>query len=118
MSATSPSTERLARTMLDELRKTKRGNRLYIQERTILDMTELLSREMVNQGVTSSELGRRMNKSAEYIDRLLGGDIGMTVRTLADADAFAALGKRLSFAVYDEDTATANDASKNSGKGS
>lgn len=64
------------------------GMRLEKQEQLLFDATELISRAMVQQNVSKSELAKRIGKSKAYVTQVLGGQTNMTLRTLSDlADA-------------------------------
>ncbi len=61
--------------------------RLEKQEQLLFDATELVSRAMEQQGVSKSELARRIGKSKAYVTQVLGGKTNMTLRTLSDLAA-------------------------------
>ena len=63
---------------------------LLRQEELILEATERLSSVMENEGVTKTELARRLGKSKSYVTQCLSGRGNLTLRTLADL--FGALG--------------------------
>ncbi len=73
----------------------KRAKLLLQQERAILDVTELICKVMEEQGVTRAGLARRLNKTMHQVDKMLDGEIDMTVR--AWSDVFAALGREIRF---------------------
>jgi transcriptional regulator with XRE-family HTH domain len=74
----------MAQTLTEKLTATPEGMKLYQQERAILELTELLCEIMEGQGVTRSELARRLGKTKGYITQLLDGRTNMTVRTMSD----------------------------------
>lgn len=85
-------------TLIERLTATPEGMRLFQQERAILDVTELICQIMEEQGVTRTELARRLGRSKGYISQLLDGESNMTIRTLSDV--FLALDRALRF--FDE----------------
>ena len=64
--------------------------REYQQERAIYEVTELLETEMDVQGVSRSQLAKKLGRSKSWVTQLLDGDKNKTIRTLADV--FAVLG--------------------------
>jgi transcriptional regulator with XRE-family HTH domain len=54
----------------------------YHKERAILEYTEELSRVMQQQGVTRTELGRRIGSSQAYVSRVLNGGANFTLATM------------------------------------
>ena len=61
--------------------------KLEKQEQLLFDATELISRAMEQQGVSKSELAKRIGKSKAYVTQVLGGQANMTLRTLSDLAA-------------------------------
>lgn len=74
----------MAETLVDKLTRTEEGNRLYQQERTILEMTELICEVMQERSISRSGLAKRLSKSKGYITQLLDGEANMTLRTISD----------------------------------
>ena len=66
---------------------------LIEQERLILAATELVHELLEDQGVTKTELARRLDRTKGYVTQLLAGDRNLTLRTLADL--VGALGHRV-----------------------
>lgn len=58
--------------------------RLVIEETLIADAQELIVSLMRHEGVTRSELARRLGKSKGFITHILSGERNLTLRTLAD----------------------------------
>ena len=58
--------------------------RLFIQERTIVEVTGMIAREMKRQNITQAELARRMRKTKGHISQLLGGGRNLTLHSLSD----------------------------------
>lgn len=75
----------------DDVVATDEGFRNYLQERTILEATELICEMMDIAGVSRTELACRLGKSKADISQLLNGERNMTLRTLSDI--FHALGR-------------------------
>ena len=80
-----------------KITKTKEGMRVWQQERSIFEVTELICEIMDREGITKAKLASRLGKSKSFVTQLLSGQSNMTVRTLSDV--FLALGR--SFNVYD-----------------
>jgi len=74
----------MSKLLIDKLTETKEGLRLYQQERTIVEITELICRLMEEYGISRSDLAARLKKTKGYISQLLDGDANMTVRTVSD----------------------------------
>lgn len=70
--------------LIKKLTHTPEGMRLYLQERSILGVTELISQLMQEHRVTKAELARRLEKSKAFVTHLLNGRRNMTVRTISD----------------------------------
>lgn len=75
--------------------QTPEGMRLYQQERAILEVTEVICELMDKQGVSRSDLAKRLGRTKGYITQLLDGRANMTVRTISDV--FTALGLAVHF---------------------
>jgi hypothetical protein len=58
--------------------------RLYQQEQLLFDATELISKLMEKEGVSRSDLAKRIGKSKAYVTQVLRGQSNMTLRTLSD----------------------------------
>jgi len=54
----------------------------YHKERAILEYTEEMCRVMQEQGVTRTELGRRIGSSQAYVSRVLNGGANFTLATM------------------------------------
>lgn len=77
-------------TLKDELTATFDGLLDWHQERSILEVTELLCDIMKKHGVARLDLAKRIGKSKGFISQLLDGTANMTIRTMSDM--FVALG--------------------------
>lgn len=69
----------------------------YWYESAILDFTEAVYEAMQNQGVTRTELARRLCTSQAYVTRVLSGNANFTLKTMSKL-AFA-LGLELEVAL-------------------
>ena len=58
--------------------------RLVRQEELILDVTERLTDELVQAGVTKAELARRLGRTAGFVSQVFGGGRNLTLRTISD----------------------------------
>ena len=74
----------MPRDWIDELTSTPEGMRRFQQERSILEVTELISVVMEARGVSRSELATRLGKSRAFVTQLLDGRANMTLRTISD----------------------------------
>lgn len=64
------------------------NRRLLRQEELILEVTEALSEAMIRQGISKTELARRLGKTKGFVSQILAGGRNLTLRTIADvADA-------------------------------
>lgn len=81
--------------LTDELMKTKEGMRLYQQEYTILEATELICKLMHEQNMNNKELAKRLGMTRKHVRRLLDGQKNMTLRTLSDI--FTTLNRTVQF---------------------
>lgn len=70
----------------------KRTDRLFMQEATILEATELICKTMQEKKIKRSQLAKRMNVSRGAVTHFLDGR-NMTLRTLSNI--FCAMGKTL-----------------------
>ena len=77
----------------------------YWEEGAILEFTEALYAAMEDQGVTRTELARRLGTSQAYITRVLSGNANFTLRTMSKL-AFA-LGMQLDVALSPQRRAAA-----------
>ena len=63
---------------------TTEGEFIWEQERSILEVTELICEIMQHEGVSRKELAARLKKSPSFVTQLLDGSANMTLRTVAD----------------------------------
>ncbi len=80
----------MTKTYVDEFLENAENMRLYQQERSIYEVTELLESLMNELGISRATLAKRLGKSRGWITQLLDGEANKTIRTVADA--FAVLG--------------------------
>ena len=67
--------------------------RLYQQERSIIQVTELACDLMRRSGINRTSLARRLKKTPSFVTQLLSGEANMTIRTISDV--FTVLGYEL-----------------------
>ena len=58
--------------------------REFRQEMFILEVTQTIWDGMLDQGITRSELAKRLGRTRGYVSHLLSGDRNLTLRTLSD----------------------------------
>lgn len=85
----------LTETLIQQVTNTPEKMRVYQQERTILDLTELICETMEEQNVDKAELAQRLGRSQGYITRILDGQINLNIRMISDI--FTALNKTVHF---------------------
>jgi hypothetical protein len=79
-------------TIKSEVTSTPEGLRLWHQERSIFETTNLICELMDSLGVTRAELAKRLKCTKGYVTQLLDGSTNMTLRTVSDV--FVALGRQ------------------------
>ena len=70
--------------LIERLTSTPEGMRLYQQERTIQEATDLICQMMNEDNVSRAELAKRLGKTKSYVTQLLDGRTNMTLRTISD----------------------------------
>lgn len=80
-------------TQVDNFVQDPESLKLYQQERSIMQVTELICALMEARGISRADLAEAMNKSRSYVTQLLDGETNMTIRTISDA--FTALGREM-----------------------
>lgn len=70
--------------LTDEITSTPEGLNLWHQERSIVEITEMVCEMMEDEGVSRKELADRIGKSKGYVTQLLDGTRNMTIRTISD----------------------------------
>ncbi len=84
---------RMTSTTFEQFLETPGNQRIYEQERLLVDATELLSTAMETTGAKRGDLAQRLGCSKAYITQILRGNKNLTLRTLADV--FWALNHRV-----------------------
>ena len=87
-------TEPSFRQLLDDDRRMPE----FWEEGTIITFTEALSVAMADQGITRTDLARRLGTSQVYVTRVLSGNANFTLKTMAKS-AFA-LGMQLDVGLW------------------
>ncbi len=80
-------------TTVEQFRENPDNERIYQQERLLVDATELVSAVMETTTTKRGELAERLGRSKAYVTQILRGSQNLTLRTLADV--FWALDHRL-----------------------
>ena len=81
-----------SKTFEEMIQEFERGDD-YWTELAIIEFTEVLIQRMQGQGITRTELARRMGKSKSYVTKVLQGDNNFTIATMVSL--IRALGGRL-----------------------
>jgi transcriptional regulator with XRE-family HTH domain len=72
------------RSTFEQFIGTPGNDRIYEQERLLVEATELISSVMETTGTKRGELALRLGKSKAYVTQILRGNQNLTLRTLAD----------------------------------
>src|SRR5262245_28829469 len=80
----------MKKTYVEKLVEDPENMRLFLQERAIIEATDLLEAALEERGVNRTEFARRLGKTKGWVTQLLDGEGSTTIRTIADA--FAVLG--------------------------
>lgn len=80
----------MAQTYLESVAADPEQMKLYQEERLMVEVTELICRELKKQNLRRSELADKLGKSKGRISQYLDGERNLTLRTVADI--FTALG--------------------------
>jgi transcriptional regulator with XRE-family HTH domain len=78
------STSDMTKSGLDQFLETSQHQRLFNQERLLVEVTELLATAMESQGISRTELAKRLGKTKAFVTQVLRGGHNMTLRTVAD----------------------------------
>lgn len=65
-------------------RASPRKRRLLREEQLILQVGEAMAELLESEGVSRTELGRRLGKTKGFVSQILAGDKNLTLRTIAD----------------------------------
>lgn len=74
----------MERSIHEQFLGTAENQRLYQQERLLVEVTELLARVMEKKEMNRSDLARAIGKSRAFVTQVLRGNHNMTLRTVAD----------------------------------
>ena len=74
----------MGQALIDRLPNDSEQMKYYLQEKLILEVTELIVERMDKMSVTRSQLAQKLERSKGYITQLLDGRANMTLRTLSD----------------------------------
>ena len=85
------------KSLVEQFVESEEGMRLFQQERAIYEVTALIEETMESQGVSRSELARRLGKTQDWVAQLLDGEENKTIRTVSDV--LAVLGHSLQVSV-------------------
>src|SRR5205809_835660 len=83
----------MSKTYVEQFIEEPQNLRLFLQERSIYEVTAKIEEVMVDLKITRSDLARRLGKTKGWVTQLLDGEANKTIRTVADA--FAVLGQEL-----------------------
>lgn len=83
----------MAESLIERISSSPEEFKLLQQERTILELTELVCAVLEEEGISRAELARRLGKTRGWVTQLLDGEANMTLRTVSDV--FTVLGKQL-----------------------
>ena len=72
------------RSTFEEFISTPGNERIYEQQRLLVEATELISSVMENTHVKRGELAHRLGRSKAYVTQILRGNQNLTLKTLAD----------------------------------
>jgi antitoxin component HigA of HigAB toxin-antitoxin module len=72
------------RSTFEQFIRTPGNQRIYEQERLLVEATELISTVMETTQTRRGELARRLGRSKAYVTQILGGNRNLTLKTLAD----------------------------------
>jgi transcriptional regulator with XRE-family HTH domain len=72
------------KTLVEQYVEDPNHMRLFQQEGAIYEVTELIESVMGEQGVSRSDLARRLGRTKGWITQLLDGEANKTIRTVAD----------------------------------
>ena len=70
--------------LIDKLSYDSEEMKFYLQEKLILEVTEIIAQLMQKKNVKKVELAERLGRSKGYITQLLNGRANMTLKTVAD----------------------------------
>jgi antitoxin component HigA of HigAB toxin-antitoxin module len=74
----------MERSIHEQFLETPENQRLYQQEKLLVEVTELLAKVMDKKEMNRSDLARAIGKSKAFVTQVLRGNHNMTLRTVAD----------------------------------
>ncbi len=74
----------MERSVHEQFLKAPENQRLYQQEKLLVEATELLAEVMGKRQMSRAELARAIGKSKAFVTQVLRGNQNMTLRTVAD----------------------------------
>ncbi|MFP3937084.1 MAG: helix-turn-helix domain-containing protein [Phycisphaerae bacterium] len=83
----------MGNTLIERLTRTPEQKKRLIEEEAILEVSELLCREMEKENISRSQLAERLGTTKSNVTQILAGRRNMTIRLIADV--LFALGKEL-----------------------
>ncbi len=72
----------MSKTYYEMLKEKLKNDPLYLLEKKKIDITEQIWKIMEEEGISKSELAKRMGVSRGYITRILGGNTNFTLESL------------------------------------
>ena len=83
----------MTQTMFDRMTATPEAKRSYQQERTIVDVTEIICEIMQKENISRSQLAKRLRVTPSAVTQILDGRRNLTLRLLSDV--LFVMGRRL-----------------------
>lgn len=99
----------MGKTTYELMTESDEDMRLFQQELAIESVTSMIERLMKKDGVSRSELARRLNKTPGWVTQLLDGDRNKTIRTISDV--LWALGRSLRYSAVSLERGADTDSS-------
>ena len=87
---------------LDKFRSDSEWNRLFLQEKTTLDVSELICGLMKKKGMSRLQLARKTGISHKQLSAMLNGEEGAEINIKQLSDMLYYLGKELKVSVGDK----------------
>jgi transcriptional regulator with XRE-family HTH domain len=81
----------MGKTLVEQYFDDPAQKRLFLQEKAIYEITELIEKVMKEEGVTRAQLAERLGMTKGWVTQLLDGEANKTIRTVADV--LAVLGR-------------------------
>jgi transcriptional regulator with XRE-family HTH domain len=77
----------VSKTLVEKYVEDAEHMRLFQQERSIYEVTAMLEALLEAQGVSRTELAKRLGRTKGWVTQLLDGEANKTIRTVADVCA-------------------------------